>query len=281
MTTEETELVIRRILVALDASAHSFSALEQAVSLAAALEAELMGLFVEDINLIRFASLPFARQVSYPTGAQEPLDRARIERELKLQAESIRKTLQSLAERAQTPYSFRIARGDVAGEILAAASSADLVLLGKAGWSPVEAQALGSTALALAGAAPCALLLAQRGAASEGHTMAVYDGSPESQRVLKFAAVLAAAANRSLTVFVLPEVPEPANQLQSDVEQIRRIGVKILIRRLSGADPQRLVQAVQSEDCGLLVIGSSSPLLRQEALRALAQGIKSSILLVR
>jgi nucleotide-binding universal stress UspA family protein len=53
MTTKPT--TIRRILVALDASPHSFAALEAAAHLAAHLEAELFGLYVEDENLLRGA----------------------------------------------------------------------------------------------------------------------------------------------------------------------------------------------------------------------------------
>ncbi|MGB7837261.1 MAG: universal stress protein, partial [Terrimicrobiaceae bacterium] len=58
---------IRRILVALDASAHSRAALEAACELALGLDAELSGLFVEDINLLRLAQLPFASEISYPS----------------------------------------------------------------------------------------------------------------------------------------------------------------------------------------------------------------------
>ena len=53
MNEQEHALIIRRILVALDTSKHSLAALEAADELAAWLKAELFGLFVEDINLLR------------------------------------------------------------------------------------------------------------------------------------------------------------------------------------------------------------------------------------
>ena len=49
---------MRRILVAVDASPHSLAALDAALRLAADLEAEIIGLFVEDINLLRLAGMP-------------------------------------------------------------------------------------------------------------------------------------------------------------------------------------------------------------------------------
>jgi nucleotide-binding universal stress UspA family protein len=70
MTDQKTGLAFRRILVALDASVNSLAAIEQAATLAANLEAEQLGLFVEDINLLRIATLPFARQICFPSGAK-------------------------------------------------------------------------------------------------------------------------------------------------------------------------------------------------------------------
>ncbi|HSL81665.1 MAG TPA: universal stress protein, partial [Thermoanaerobaculia bacterium] len=48
---------IRRILVALDASADSAAALEAATALAALFGAELQGLYVEDLNFVRLPEL--------------------------------------------------------------------------------------------------------------------------------------------------------------------------------------------------------------------------------
>jgi len=52
-----------RILVALDATEDSLTSLDLATRLAAKLRAELEGLFVEDINLLRMADLPCTRVV--------------------------------------------------------------------------------------------------------------------------------------------------------------------------------------------------------------------------
>jgi nucleotide-binding universal stress UspA family protein len=50
--------LIRKILVALDASLGSRAALRAAADLAAAMEAELSGVAVEDVELLRFAEAP-------------------------------------------------------------------------------------------------------------------------------------------------------------------------------------------------------------------------------
>lgn len=60
---------IRRVLVALDASPGSVVAAAAAARMAAALEAELEGLFVEDHDLLRLSRSSQARQVGFLTGA--------------------------------------------------------------------------------------------------------------------------------------------------------------------------------------------------------------------
>ena len=62
------EAASRRILVAIDTSPHGSAALEAAARLATELRAELEGLFIEDINLLRLAGLPFAREIQLGDG---------------------------------------------------------------------------------------------------------------------------------------------------------------------------------------------------------------------
>src|SRR2546425_755825 len=131
MSETDTTFRVRRILVALDSSAHSLAALEASVDMAARMEAELTGLFVEDIELLRMADAPFARELLYPSATEAPLNRATMERKLRAQSEQARKALAAAADRAQVQWTFRTVRGQVISEVLAAAGEADLLAIGK------------------------------------------------------------------------------------------------------------------------------------------------------
>ena len=141
MNERELEPTIRRILVALDASPHSQAALEAASELADVLKAELVGIFVEDVNLLRLAGLPFAREVGYPSGTDRPLDSPSMERELRIQAEQARQTLAGVAVRRQIRWSFRVVRGQVATELLTRSARGRPAGLGesKLGFDPAGA----------------------------------------------------------------------------------------------------------------------------------------------
>jgi nucleotide-binding universal stress UspA family protein len=120
-----------RILVALDESPRSTAALTAAAALAAELDAELAGLFVEDIDLQHLIGLPFAREFSVLTGAGRPLSQTEMEQSWRREAETMQRLLAEAARRLRLRWSFRVARGRVTAEVNLLAQAFDLIVLGK------------------------------------------------------------------------------------------------------------------------------------------------------
>jgi len=281
MSEREGWFVVRRILVPLDASMHSLAALAAAADLAAVMEAELEGLFVEDINLVRLAGLPFACEVRH-TASLEALDSPKMERALKAQAEQARQALEAAAGQAHVRWSFRVVRGHVAQEVLAAASQADLVTLGKQGRSKSPKARLGSTALRVASGTPGALLLVEHGVPIAPSVLVIYDGSKGAQHALDAAARLAKASGTHLTALLLADAPDEAKRLEQEAaHQIESRGVHLRFHTLHQADVHSLSRAIQSEGGGLIVLSSGSTLLSQETIHKLLDRIRNPVLLVR
>ena len=281
MREGEAEFVLHRILVALDASTHSMAALAAAVQLAAAMEAELEGLFVEDINLLRLAGLPFAREVRH-TASLEALDSLRMERALKAQAAQAREALAAAAQRAQVQWSFRVVRGQVTQEVLAAAARADLVTLGKQGRSRSPGARLGSTALRVASGAPGALLLVEYGVPAGQPVLFLFDGSEGAKHALQAAARLAKASGARPVVLLVTATPEEADRLEQQAAHLfEAMGVHPHFRRLPGADVHTLSRALLAEGDGLVVVSARSALLPEETIQKLLDRIRNPVLLIR
>ena len=68
-------MTIRRIIVGLEPRPRADPLIAAAAALAERLPAELLGLFVENVELLHFAGLPFAREVGLASGARRPLGR--------------------------------------------------------------------------------------------------------------------------------------------------------------------------------------------------------------
>lgn len=120
---------VRRVVVKMDAEAHNHGVLAAAVALAHKLQVELVGLFVEDADLLHFAEFPFTCEVCFPSATRRAVDALTMQRTLRVLAEDARKTLAHAVSRSAVRWSFEVTRG-ASSAFLAAASDADLVIAG-------------------------------------------------------------------------------------------------------------------------------------------------------
>lgn len=264
----------RIILVAIDTSPHSLAALESAAKLAARLNAELRGMYVEDIDMLRMAELPFACTIT-SFGEARPLTRDTLELQLQRQADIARHAMESVGARLHVAWSFSVVRGAVTREISQAASSAEIVTVGRTGWSRRGGTQLGSVVLSLLEEGKSSLFMVERNGL-DGPFAVIYDGSPASVRALKFAGVL--AADHAAPVNVLLVNPSP--ELRSNAEkQLREDGIQARFET-AGGDQTTLVRSLrQSGARTILMPGSVYSNAVQAAM--ILEDIKRSVLVVR
>lgn len=257
----------RRVLVALDASPSSRDTAEAAARLAAHLRAELVGLFVEDADLLSLAAQPFARRLDLLSGAVRSAEQAQVERELRLQARRARQLLEEIAGRRDIAWSFRVTRGPVAAEIVAAAAGAQLLALGRIGLSRGWGRPLGSTARAVLGEIGGSLLLPVEPLPERPHLVVPFDGSPAAAETLDRAAHLAAAGEGSITVLLPGGDAEVVQQARLEASRIVAAhGLEARIEELPVLDLPAVVEAVRSRQGGLLSVFRGSPHLAEEEL---------------
>lgn len=282
MNKSEKAKRIRRILVALDASTHSLAALEAAASLAASLRAELIGLFVEDENLLHLAGLPFSHEVGSSTATRQPMTTDKMEQELRLQASQARRALEMAAERAHARWSFRIIRGQVTSSVLNAALEADLLAMGRIGRPVSSRSRLGSTARAASIDVKRSVLLMQQGGDINYPVLVTYDGSAPARQALTAAAQLAQASGDDLNVLLLSATEEESEPLIQEVEaQLSEFNISANFQWLSQATVDKLAQIIKSAENCVLVLGGDNPLLKAKAIQELLDETDCPVMLVR
>lgn len=262
MNEHERELEVSRILLALDASARGLAAMRAAAELAAGLRAELDALFVEDINLLRLAELPFAREVGFASASGRPLAFLELERMLRAQAAQMQRLLDEAARRLHLQFRFNVTRGQVLPEVLAKVGDVDLVVLGKAG------RAL-------------APLLGPAEHAGRP-VLALFDGGAGCYRVLGTALRLAAKSGRRLSLLV----PEPNPRRFADIRQraedwLKRRGQRARVRQVPGKEFGDVLKALRGLRGDALVLPMARGGLSEEELDALLQAVSCPVLLVR
>ena len=272
---------IRRIVVALDASPHSRAALKAAAQLAAELQAELLGMFVEDINLLRSAELPCAREVAYATRSTRSLDSRRLERALRAQAAELQQMLAVIAQGRKIRWTFRVARGRVATELLAAAQEGDMLVLGRIGTSVVQRARLGSTAQTVISTARHTVVFLEHGVELGTPVLVLFDGSENALRALATAARLARGDSLNLVVLVAGTDADAYQRLLQQVtnwltEHDQHARIRPVATGIAS-----LAQAVREEGGKALVLASDHTFAEQKTLCDLMEQVRCPVVLVR
>lgn len=274
----EQEFQVRVIVVPVDATPASLAAFETAAELAARMQAEIRGLFVEDIGLLRLAASPLARTVHFHSLMPEHADAGGMERALRVQAERARQCLALLAERLQLRWSFQISRGEFAETVLGAASEADLVAMEKTTWLLRSEERLGRSTPP----GPRASLLLRAGAPLKPPVVALYGESDGDRDALAAAASMAQAMGSGTIVLVPGLEAEARARLVEQVTEIAgETGLRVECRCLTAAGAAAIARAVRQAGAGVLVLSARCSGLDVGEIQELLEDIDNAVLLVR
>lgn len=253
MTGIEERPELRRILLALDAAGADAETLDAVARMAAALEAELVGVFIEDQAMLAAAELPMTWSWPRSGAGRRPLDARLMARALRVTAARASEALASVAARRRVRWSFRVASGDMSETVFAEAAAGDLLALASRDRTlrlrGVEAlqQAAGSEA-------GCSLLLLRGVAGTHRPIVALYDGSA---RVLDLALRLAKGFDLPLRILAVGKSVEAAGkQAESARDWLagRETGVRIRVKSfVADEDVRAMIESIQSEGPGLVV----------------------------
>lgn len=270
MTPASQQAENLHIVVTLDTSEPGCLALESAVRLAAILGAKLEGVFIEDINLIRLAGLPFLREVRPWSLAEETINTQRMQRELRMLARHAERMLEQAAGEMHIPWSFQIWQGHTEAASLAQTFAADIISVCRV------------SSLTTSRMRPAPRHRAPQFSMTATAISVLFSGSEQSVRALTTACSLAKDLGARLTV-LLPGnrtkgksgIKQRARAILESHEQASRFV------QLPGTGIQSLVQAAAASGAGVLIAEAGYPLLQQAGLDRLLEALSCAVLLVR
>ena len=269
---------VEGIVVTLDAASESRIAIDTAVQLAARTGAPLHGIFVEDQELLELAALPFARQVTFGTGA-EAFTIENVELHLRAQAERARRELFTAARRHGVTCTFEVKRGTVGAA--ASASEHRLVIAGAssrpvAGYFRVEHRWWSSV-----GAATGPLLISRALWTRPGAVaVLMQDSTAASARLLDAAARIAAAGDRTLLIICPPEVAGTEGFEKWIDDRVAGYGVRAQIEA-TPLEPAAIEERLGHLECRVLAVRADLAGAGGEEFRRLAERIACDMLIVR
>ncbi len=282
MNPENKEYQVRKILVPLDDSGHSLSALETAATLASALNAELKGLFVEDHELFQVAQLPIFREVSPLAPKSRRLEPDHLARALKVQADKLRRIIASKAEEARVQWTFDVCRGGVPSEVQEHSLDVDMTVLGKAGRACLSAPRLGSTVRKVITQSKGLTLVLQEGLGLESPVLTLYSGSALSRRAMQVALSVAKAVQGEVLALIPAQSQQDYLHKQNSLTQeFAESPVQIYTRQIKNIEIDILLAVVQAEQGRPFILPVEEEHFNLEELQGLMNRLKNPVLLVR
>ncbi len=244
--------MIKRILLATDGSLPSKSAEAFALDLAGRLQADLVGLFVKDMRLVRYPEILDFGAVSVPMPTyHEAMDQA-----LEARAQDVLRRVAEGAEKRGVSFEALLRTGVPYEVIVAEAKKADLVVLGRAGEQEGHlATGLGSTVERVARTSAVPVFVAPLGFEPMRRVLVGYDGSDLAARTLHFVADFISALSLSpVVVSVAAELKQASMLAAEGAEYLRSHGVSADAKALSGDPGEELISFQEPSD--LLAIGA-------------------------
>ncbi len=236
-----------RIIIAVDALYQSGNVLELAAKLASRKQIEMSVLFIEDVRLINYASLPFAREIDLVTAIDRQLDNLQLMRALQKQAQKTSRFLEQLASQLKIDYSFKVLRGDFINEVLSASLETDVLFLskqvGRYEKPRLEKSHSIKSAIPVSGTSTLCV---------------IFDGSPGSERALKLARELAFATGKELVILLHISGEATIERLRAQVASIidtENGSVHYMV--MTDEDNSGLQRILRRNKCEILVLHKS------------------------
>lgn len=250
-----------RITVMLGSSNADRTTLEILSLLTTETPAEILGLFLEDPELLALAELPVAREYCQLTHVERHLEAADLERQLRVQARTAKQALASIAGRSGFNWSFHTVRGSPASLLADTSHEMDLLLLSAArNIRPFATRPV----LSHSAVRP---------------VVVTFDGSEAAQRALTVACRMAGTGKQPLVILLLAAVPDDLQGLHTQAAALAG-PAPADYQELASAEPGEMLAATHAAHASALVIGMSEQ-LPPAAIEMLCNRLRCPTVLVR
>lgn len=255
--------MIKSVLVPIDGSEASFSALTNAVKIGKAAGAEVRGLFVED--KWRFVYVPTSTAMAgsigvVPTTPMPLPPEKLVEEEDRVSKErkSLRRRFNEECHRCGVRGTFEVIRGEVGEIIIEEAKAVDLVVIGRRGrHTKSRTKTPGSITQTLLHKSVRPVMVVPEGAEWGTRILIAYDGSEAAQRAIEAGTIIAKLRTSKIDVLTVADEPGAAALPQEEARKYLapyKLKTSFLIE--SGRPWEAIVAHARKIEAGLIIMGA-------------------------
>ncbi len=209
-----------RIVVGFKSTLDIDLSIRAATVLAAAVEAEVVGLFVLEQAMIDLAGLPFARALSYGGSQPEQLSSDSMMQAFNRGALCCRRALSQHAEAARVKWSFSQERGELPATVEAAVATGDFVVLSGERHGIGVNQLIDQLRTLPPGPRGVMVTLPVRATPVRGPVIAISEGDRADEEVVELAANIASVTDQPLILFVIADTSVEADEIAQRAQEL-------------------------------------------------------------
>ena len=268
-----------RVIAGFGSIADELPTIEAAMMLARALEAEIAGCFIEDVDLLNLAALPFAKAIRPADRSVLQIEREQMERELARAATSCQRTLYARSSHTSVRCSFKIMRGAYSAEIAKEAVASDLVVINPLNLPLRPPNAISMLWQTIDEAMGTVIMPEHGHWRADGPVVVLHSGTHVDQSILGIAVRVARATGTETVLLAVDDLEDdrPKKRKRKTGPPVPGSGVRIIqARNLQTA-------AVHLSDLqpSLVVLQPSEPLLGDAAIALLLKASQAPLMLLR
>ncbi len=268
-----------RVLAGFGAIADEAATIDTAMALAQALEAEIAGCFVEDIDLLNLAALPFARAVRPADRSVEEIEHEQMQRQISRAASNWETMLEARARGARVRCSFKTMRGGYSAEIARETATTDIVVMNPANLPQHRQDAVSLLLHGLREAAGT-VILPERHHKRAGGPIVLVATEPDGERSVFELAERIARTMGSRTIVLLggddPAGPSKARAVAQEV-----FGARADFRNLPGDHMSAIAATLADLHPSFVVLQPSAGSLTDAMIELLLNAGRAPLMLIR
>jgi nucleotide-binding universal stress UspA family protein len=281
MSEQYQPICVEKILVSLDSSTHSFSALKAAIQLAHHYDATIRGVYIQDSKLLNLAEMSWIQEVGGYTATTRNISSEGITRGMIVQSRWVIQKFNKMINQTGLTGEFVILRGNVSETINKEAENCDLLIAGKSGTNPLGRPRLGSTTRALIKRKKRSLLLVEEGNRVGYPIFVLFENSPPGWIALETARDLL-DSGQSLNIILRSDNNE---KFSKHMEKIRNWAketqVNIIFQPVKKDSFDRFLQKINHLKTGLLVMPHTRKKTGEIFIKKCLDSLRLPVFLIR
>ncbi len=273
---------IHRIVVGLTSVSNAERAMAAAAVLAKVVEAQIVGLFVQEEDMVELAEFPFARVLDFDSPKPREVSRQLMQQAYTRREAICRQALSNHAGKARVNWSFSTQQGNIRAKVEEMAGSGDYVVLsGETYGTGVQAlvRAMRMVPAAVKGVVVPAL---HREGRATGPIVAIDDGDEAGVRTVTLAASLARQEGRPLHLFVIAAADADADRIGARAADLTGNRQAVTLHRYLPGAPQSIAAGLARLSPFFVVADlDGEPISDDQVAISLFRAARAPVLLVR